>query len=80
MLCRLGRPWLRPQRAHARAGAVQRAVRWAVAGIRAVARGGTTRFCRLSCAAGTWMGLGLTLVDGLDTLILAEMDKVRCWS
>ena len=31
----------------------------------------------LSCEGGQWIGLGLTLVDALDTLILAEFHEVR---
>jgi hypothetical protein len=31
----------------------------------------------ISCSHGTWMGLGLTLVDSLDTLILAGLKDVR---
>lgn len=31
----------------------------------------------LSCEGGQWIGLGLTLVDALDTLILAGFDEAR---
>lgn len=61
--------------ATARLQAVQGAIAWAWKGYAACAWG-HDEAKPVSCKAHNWMGLGLTLVDSLDTLLLAGLDQV----
>jgi Glycosyl hydrolase family 47 len=51
------------------------AIRWAWGGYRKCAWG-QDELMPISCAGHDWFGLGLTLVDSLDTLILAGLTEV----
>ena len=52
------------------------AVKWAWDGYRNCAWG-KDELQPMNCSGSDWFGLGLTLVDSLDTLMLAGMHDVR---
>ena len=63
----------------ARRAAVVDAIRWAFVGYEKCAWG-QDELRPVSCSGQPWMGLGVTLVDSLDTFILAGLHEVRACS
>lgn len=51
------------------------AIRWAWNGYRNCSSG-SDELMPITCDSHEWFGLGITLVDSVDTLILAGMDQV----